>query len=110
MPAAVTKLRARSSAAGIIGCEARRSQRAKPASTSVPTTSGAATGHEPHGCAADSIRPSVTATRPTALLTTPTTSSRRHSGFRVSATATIAPTIPTTANGTFTQNTDAHPK
>src|SRR5580693_6292702 len=108
---ALTKLRAPSSAGGIIACGDRRSHQANQARRKPPVTRGAATSHDPHGWDADSVSPRVTATRPSALAATPGTSRRRESsGLRDSRTAVIVTAMAATAKGRLTQKTDAHPK
>jgi hypothetical protein len=63
---ALTKLRAPSSARGIMACGERRSHRAKPARKTPPVMRGTATSHDPQGWDADSVSPRVTDTSPSA--------------------------------------------
>src|ERR1700691_1274586 len=107
---AETKLRARSSAGAIIACGQRRSHATKPTSRAAPTTIGAATAREPHGCEADSVSPRVTENRPAALAAAPGRSRRPARGLRVGRTATAVIVIAMTAKGRLTQNTLAQPE
>src|ERR1700733_8493623 len=93
-----------------MACGQRRSHPRKPARKTTPTAIGAATGHEAHERAADSVSPSVTANRPTALAAAPGRSSRRDPGLRAGLTATAVIATAMTANGMLTQKTEAQPE
>ncbi len=89
-----------------MGAEVRFSHRTKATTRTTPATSGPTTSTEPHGWLEDSMRPKVMPRSPSAMAVIPTTSSRRATGLRDSATATTAMTNPTTATGTLTQKTE----
>ena len=58
----------------------------------------------------NSVSPSVTANRPTALAAAPGRSSRRDPGLRAGRTATAVIATAMTANGMLTQKTEAQPE